>query len=164
MTMNAVWRSRPRIRSPPWPSIWFMREPPKRNCKISSASPILIDAIDVTHDHERRLALAAAHPVSTMALHLVHEGTTEKELQDLLGEPYLKNEFNGNGRGRRGSNFADYRYTDGESDFGFLVVDGEVRRVTENDRCNLTKDSAIFATVFQFFYLRLAVFFGCVGI
>lgn len=128
------------------------------------AALYLIHAIDVTHDHERRLALAAAHPVSTMALHLVHEGTTEKELQDLLGEPYFKNEFNGNGRRRGGSSFANYRYTDGESDFAFLLVDGEVRNINEQDRCNLTKDSAIFATVFQFFYLRLAVFFGCVGI
>src|ERR1019366_5164367 len=104
------------------------------------AALYLIHAIDVTRDHERHLALAAAHPVSTMALHLVHEGTTEKELQDLLGELYFKNEFNGNGRRRGGSSFATYRYTDGESDFGFLVVDGEVRNINEQDRCNLTKD------------------------
>jgi len=30
--------------------------------------------------------------------------------------------------------------------------------------CDLGKDSLIFATMFQFFYLRLAVFFGCVGV
>jgi len=30
--------------------------------------------------------------------------------------------------------------------------------------CNLGEDTHIFATVFQFFFLRLAVFFGCVGI
>ena len=72
------------------------------------------------------------------------------------------------GRRRRGQqgghDFAIYRYTDGESDFTFFLVDGEVANINEQDRCNLTKDSAIFATVFQFFYLRLAVFFGCVGI
>ncbi len=29
--------------------------------------------------------------------------------------------------------------------------------------CDLGRDSLIFATMFQFFYLRLAIFFGCVG-
>jgi ABC-type transport system involved in multi-copper enzyme maturation permease subunit len=32
------------------------------------------------------------------------------------------------------------------------------------DLPNLTQELSIFATVFQFFYLRLAIFFGCVGI
>jgi hypothetical protein len=31
-------------------------------------------------------------------------------------------------------------------------------------RCDLGRDSLIFAAVFQFFYLRLAIFFGCVGV
>ncbi|MBZ5592914.1 MAG: hypothetical protein LAP39_11805 [Acidobacteriia bacterium] len=30
--------------------------------------------------------------------------------------------------------------------------------------CDLGKDSLIFAAMFQFFYLRLAIFFGCVGV
>jgi hypothetical protein len=30
--------------------------------------------------------------------------------------------------------------------------------------CDLGRDSLIFAAMFQFFYLRLAVFFGCVGV
>src|SRR5437588_815085 len=30
--------------------------------------------------------------------------------------------------------------------------------------CDLGRDSLIFAAVFQFFFLRLAVFFGCVGV
>jgi len=30
--------------------------------------------------------------------------------------------------------------------------------------CDLGHDNLIFATIFQFFYLRLAVFFGCVGV
>jgi ABC-type transport system involved in multi-copper enzyme maturation permease subunit len=31
-------------------------------------------------------------------------------------------------------------------------------------RCELGRDSLLFATMFQFFYLRLAIFFGCVGV
>jgi ABC-type transport system involved in multi-copper enzyme maturation permease subunit len=89
---------------------------------------------------------------------------TQKEVEELLGEPYLKNDFTRSGRRRRGQEFSIYQYTDGDSDFTFYIIDGEVADIREQDRCNLAKDSAIFATVFQFFYLRLAVFFGCVGI
>jgi ABC-type transport system involved in multi-copper enzyme maturation permease subunit len=124
----------------------------------------LIHAIDVTRDHEHRQALLASHPVSSGALHLIRQGMPQQQVLDLLGEPYQKNEFLQNGRRRRGQDFSIYRYTDGESDFTFFIVDGAVANINEQDRCNLTKDSAIFATVFQFFYLRLAVFFGCVGI
>ncbi len=125
----------------------------------------LIHAIDVTRDHEHRQALLRAHPVDSLALRSVQTGMLAEEVQAALGEPYQKEEFR---RGRRGNNqgqqVANYHYTDGDSDFSILMVDGEVRNINEQDRCNITKDSAIFATVFQFFYLRLAVFFGCVGI
>jgi hypothetical protein len=123
----------------------------------------LIHAIDVTRDHEHRQALLASHPVSSSALHLIRKDMTQEQVEELLGEPYLKNEFHQNGR-RRGQDFAIYHYTDGESDLTVVLADDAVVNINEQDRCNLTKDSAIFATVFQFFYLRLAVFFGCVGI
>ncbi len=124
----------------------------------------LIHAIDVTHDHEHRQALLASHPVSTAALQLVRQGMSQQQVENLVGEPYLTNDFRQNGRRRRGPDFVIDHYTDGESDFTFVIVNGAVVNINEQDRCNLTKDSAIFATVFQFFYLRLAVFFGCVGI
>jgi ABC-type transport system involved in multi-copper enzyme maturation permease subunit len=126
----------------------------------------LIHAIDVTRDHEHRQALLRSHPANTADLHLVHPGMTDQEVESILGEPYQKTEFR---FGRRQGTVAikTYRYTDGDSDFTFVFADGIIppnRGINEQDRCNVTKDSAIFATVFQFFYLRLAVFFGCVGI
>jgi len=42
---------------------------------------------------------------------------------------------------------------------GKSIVDLELQR-----RPNFGEDTTVFATVFQLFYLRLAVFFGCVGI
>src|SRR5580692_10792423 len=69
----------------------------------------LVHAVDVTRDHEHRQAMLAAHPVSTSALHLVREGMTEKEVQELLGEPYLKDKL-----ARRRGSFDVDRYTDGE--------------------------------------------------
>lgn len=120
----------------------------------------LIHAVDVTRDHEHRQALLKSHPVDAAALHSIQRGMTTGDVIALLGEPYQQTEFR-----RRGPYaFAVYRYTDGESDFSILIREGLVQAVNQQDRCNLEKDSAIFATVFQFFYLRLAVFFGCVGI
>ncbi len=119
----------------------------------------LIHAIDTVRNHEQRVALAAAHPVSADAIRAVALGTSIEDVQKQLGDPYFQFSIR---RPRVEATF--YRYTDGDSDFGFNFFNGELNRVDEQDRCNLQKDSAIFATTFQFFYLRLAVFFGCVGI
>jgi ABC-type transport system involved in multi-copper enzyme maturation permease subunit len=128
----------------------------------------LIHAIDVTRDHEHRQALAAAHSVATDTLRSIKEGMSIDQVVAAAGEPYAKRDIPGGRRSRRGGdgfrNLEIYQYTDGDNDFAFVFVDGELERVNEQDRCNLQKDSAIFATVFQTFYLRLAVFFGCVGI
>lgn len=36
--------------------------------------------------------------------------------------------------------------------------------ITRHEQADFGQDTNVFATVFQFFYLRLAIFFGCVGI
>src|SRR5580658_5367089 len=130
---------------------------------VGPALLYLIHAIDVTHDHEHRQALAAAHPVSSAALRSIDIGATEEDVTAKLGQPYANVKPNFRRRGR-GPEVAISSYTDGENDFTLIFVDGVLQRLNEQDRCNLQKDSAIFATVFQFFYLRLAIFFGCVGI
>ena len=138
---------------------------------IAPAFLYLIHAIDVTHDHEHRQALAAAHSVSAFAIRSVQTGATEDSVVDKLGDPYQRNSipiFGQRRRGRGGDQGPQQvdvlRYTDGDSDFGLIFLDRVLQNVNEQDRCNIQKDSAIFATVFQFFYLRLVIFFGCVGI
>src|ERR1039457_2720658 len=39
-----------------------------------------------------------------------------------------------------------------------------INAISRHRACDFGEDTNIFATVFQFFYLRLAIFFGCVGI
>lgn len=61
---------------------------------------------------------------------------------------------------------ADYRqlsYFDGRRETRFTFVDGKVDSWYTNHPLNLEEDRAIFAGIFQFFYLRLAIFFGCLG-
>jgi hypothetical protein len=54
-------------------------------------------------------------------------------------------------------------YFDGRRQAQLLFVDGRLRRSDIAPLLNFEEDRAIFAGIFQFFYLRLAVFFGCLG-
>src|SRR5579863_5676357 len=58
----------------------------------------------------------------------------------------------------------NYRYSDGTNDLYVDLTDGKVVGINLHEAYNLPEDSVIFAGVFQFFYLRLAIFFGCLGI
>ena len=59
--------------------------------------------------------------------------------------------------------YRDLIYFDGRRDARFLFVDGKVERRDIDRLLNFEEDRTIFAGVFQFFYLRLAIFFGCLG-
>jgi hypothetical protein len=54
-------------------------------------------------------------------------------------------------------------YFDGRRDAHFLFVDGKLESSHINRLLNFEEDRMIFAGIFQFFYLRLAIFFGCLG-
>lgn len=58
----------------------------------------------------------------------------------------------------------EYRYSDGTDTLFIGLTDGKVAGVNLEQGYNLPEDSVVFAGVFQFFYLRLAIFFGCLGI
>jgi ABC-type transport system involved in multi-copper enzyme maturation permease subunit len=58
----------------------------------------------------------------------------------------------------------EYRYSDGTDTLFIGLADGKVVGVNFEQGYNLPEDSVVFAGVFQFFYLRLAIFFGCLGI
>jgi hypothetical protein len=57
-----------------------------------------------------------------------------------------------------------YHYSDGTNDLYVEFSDGTVVGFHVHEGYNLAEDSIVFAGVFQFFYLRLAIFFGCLGI
>lgn len=57
-----------------------------------------------------------------------------------------------------------YRYSDGRNDLYVGLSDGRVDTLNLTTFDNPGQDSVMFAGVFQFFFLRLAVFFGCLGI
>jgi hypothetical protein len=60
----------------------------------------------------------------------------------------------------------DYRqliYFDGRREGQFTFLDGKMDSWRTDRPLNLEEDRMIFAGIFQFFYLRLAIFFGCLG-
>jgi hypothetical protein len=126
---------------------------------LAPVVPFLGHSIVMIQTRDRRLEQAAAHPVSTAALRDIESGMSREEVLKRLGEPQSQVTFR-----RRSHERVIYRYTDGESDYSFNFYDDELQGIGRRERCSLQQDSLIFATVFQFFYLRLAIFFGCVGI
>ena len=54
-------------------------------------------------------------------------------------------------------------YFDGRRDARLVFIDGKLERRDLNRLLNFEEDRTIFAGIFQFFYLRLAIFFGCLG-
>jgi len=54
-------------------------------------------------------------------------------------------------------------YFDGRREARLLFVDGKLESKNIDRLLNFEEDRMIFAGIFQFFYLRLAIFFGCLG-
>jgi F5/8 type C domain len=55
-------------------------------------------------------------------------------------------------------------YFDGRREARLMFVDGKLESWNIDRLLNFEEDRTIFAGIFQFFYLRLAIFFGCLGI
>ena len=139
---------------------------------LLALAPVLLfmgRAIDLMRTSETRQEMAAAHAVSGEMLRSIETaGEDEKPItiEDVIkkvGEPYSRTSRTVGPRRRQVSR-VEMSYTDGQDDYTFTFVDGELRGVGRREHPNLQQDTLIFATVFQFFYLRLAIFFGCVGI
>ena len=69
-----------------------------------------------------------------------------------------------------GAGFVDQRteyrriiYFDGRREARLMFVDGALESRNVEPLLNFEEDRMIFAGIFQYFYLRLAVFFGCLG-
>jgi hypothetical protein len=54
-------------------------------------------------------------------------------------------------------------YFDGRRVAQLMFVDGKLESKNVSPLLNFEEDRTIFAGIFQFFYLRLAIFFGCLG-
>jgi hypothetical protein len=130
---------------------------------VLALAPVLMfaaHAFGMVRTREDRRAMAAAHPLPAVLLRSIETGMTRYQVLAKLGEPNVQSrEFHFRGRHRE-----VLVYTDGQSSYTFVFFDDELRQIAIREEETLPQDEGIFATVFQFFFLRLAIFFGCVGI
>lgn len=100
-------------------------------------------------------------------LQAIQPGMTDQEVIDRLGKPpqvFHWKQREGDGRDKKLVSHQQYHYSDGANDLYVTLSDGKVVGAALHEGYNLSRDSIMFASVFQFFFLRLAVFFGCLGI
>lgn len=141
-----------------WRSMWVY---------LLAFAPVVLFLIHSVNEprRQRRLAsLAAEHPVSSQALNAVNVGLTYNQVIEQLGEPYKQRFRQDHRKPGPKHEFGFLRYTDGKADVTLHLYDRKVVRISRNQLNDLPRSQVIFATVFQVYFLRLAVFFGCVGI
>ena len=119
-------------------------------------------------ERSRHIASQSEKSLTYQDLLAVKPEMTSAEVIAQLGKPPLRFHWNERRPVETGGvtliPHEDYHYSDGADDLYVDLADGKVVRVHIHKGFNLSEDSIVFAGVFQFFYLRLAVFFGCLGI
>jgi len=115
-----------------------------------------------------KLARAGDKLLTYRDLTSVKSGMSKDEVLALLGKPPVRNHWTEDRPAESGSTLKieheDYHYSDGQNDLYVNFADGKVENISLNVYDDPGRSSIMFAGVFQFFFLRLAVFFGCLGI
>lgn len=87
------------------------------------------------------------------------QGMSREDVIRKLGQPYSRET-----RSRRNFTRETLWYSDGEVNFRVDLKDDVVTSTGVNRSDTLAEDWQVFAAVYQFFFLRFAIFFGCVGV
>lgn len=130
---------------------------------LLAAAPVavmLLHSLVELSELQQRRALAGARPVASELLASINNTLTYEEVLERLGAPHFRREF----ARPNGLRMVVLQYSDGRDLYSFTFQNARMLRSTRVTRDTLPQDVQIFATVFQAFYLRLAIFFGCVGI
>jgi ABC-type transport system involved in multi-copper enzyme maturation permease subunit len=138
-----------------------------------AALPVLLYvayAIAMSHEQHRttEIARGSERRLAYQDLLAIKSGMTKQEVTAVLGKPPLVFHWTERRPTGPGStveiNHEDYHYSDGQNDLYLGFADGKVQSINIHEGYNLGDDAVMFAGVFQFFFLRLAIFFGCLGI
>jgi ABC-type transport system involved in multi-copper enzyme maturation permease subunit len=124
-----------------------------------------------------RRARFAAVAKPTSVLEAIRPGDTAEDVLARAGEPIYDFTFRRNGQfGKRrgkigpatgpdsGPETRRMQYTDGHRVWDLVFESGILQNANSRALIDLEEDRRVFATVFQHFYLRGAIFFGCLGI
>jgi hypothetical protein len=133
---------------------------------------LLFTALAIATAHERnarsKLAQRSEKPLSEQDLRAVKTGMTSDQVIARLGKPpstshWVEPRWSESGPSVKVAH-ENYHYSDGENDLYVRVTNGKVELVEVREGMNRVASSILFAGIFQFFFIRLVVFFGCLGI
>jgi ABC-type transport system involved in multi-copper enzyme maturation permease subunit len=94
-------------------------------------------------------------------LESIREGAKEDEVIEKAGIPIKDRSFQSK---QKKQQIRNIQYFDGERWWFLSFRDGILQYKHNQKLVDFTKDRLAFAGMFQFYYLRLAIFFGCLGI
>lgn len=127
-------------------------------------------SISVSYQTQSRAQLASRNekPLTSQSLASVSQGMTRAEVIEVLGKPPQSYSWDQEKPLENGSAqlvlHETFTYSDGMNVLHVRLEDGKVTGTTLGQNETIGEDTMVFAGVFQFFYLRLAIFFGCLGI
>lgn len=104
----------------------------------------------------------AGSAITRELMDTVSEGQSLEEVRKRLGPSQRERRWNRRREGRE-HHFLTY-FDGGNRRLNLEFVNGLLTGIRRGSLVDFQEDRAIFATVFQYFYLRLAIFFGCLGI
>lgn len=142
---------------------------------LAAALPVLIfvafSMAYAAHQHKQAsMARQAERPLTYQDLMAIKKGMATAEVRAILGKPPLTFHWTEPRPPEKPGSppivvqHDSYQYSDGQDDLYVIVSDGKVDTVQIRQEDDLGQKSVTFAGVFQFFFLRLVVFFGCLGI
>lgn len=120
------------------------------------------------HNRAESLARRSEKSLTYRDLTSVKTGMTRDEVITLLGKPpasdhWIEQRPTGPGTAET-IEHNNYHYSDGQNDLYVDFGNEKVDHINVVGYDDPARSSIMFAGVFQFFFLRLAVFFGCLGI
>jgi hypothetical protein len=126
-------------------------------------------AVSREQNRMAEMAHAGERTITYEDLLAVKRGMTNEEVVAIVGKPHLH--FIWTEHRRTDPHSAEeilhhekYTYSDGQHTLNVEFVNGKVENVAIEEGNKLVRDSVVFAGIFQFFFLRLVIFFGCLGI
>lgn len=140
---------------------------------VLAALPVLLyvafsfSAGNRQHQSER-IARRQEKQLTYQELTAIKSAMTKEQVVAILGRPPVSHQWTEERPKETGVGVKiaheDYQYSDGRDEIYVGIADGKVEYINLSESDNPGQDSILFAGVFQFFFLRLAVFFGCLGI
>jgi hypothetical protein len=124
----------------------------------------MVHSVYATRERQHLAQLATEHPISQAVLNGIKTGLSRDQVVEKLGEPYWQRTRYHRRANEKKRSFVFYKYTDGKNDVTYHFEDDKLTWIHRRNPDTLPKSQLIFATSFQFYFLRLAIFFGCVGI